>query len=121
MSAVTVTWSRRQPHRRLFWRVVRPLFALAVAAVVLDDAATAKAGHAGDRHVGGAGESDAVAQAGHTHQEARRGADDRKHDRARAGLVGADYDPRPDEGWDRIEPAAKDHRDLAHEDVAQHA
>ena len=66
-------------------------------------------------------EADAVAQAGHAHQEAGRGADDREHDRTVPGVVGDDHDRGPNQGWDRVEPPAQDGGDLAHEDVAQHA
>ena len=42
-------------------------------------------------------------------------------DRVVAGVVGDDDDPSPDQGGNRVEPAAQDGGDLADEDVAQHA
>ena len=79
---------------------------LIVAAVVLYGVAPAHVRHAGDRHVGRTGKSDALAQAGHAHQEARRGADEREHDRVVPGVVGDDHDRGPNQGWDRVEPPA---------------
>ena len=86
---------------------------LLVAVAVLYGVGPARAANAADRDGVGAWEPDAVAQAGHAHQEADRGADDREHEGVVAGVVGDDDDPCSDQGWNRVEPAAQDGGDLA--------
>src|SRR3712207_6158948 len=69
----------------------------------------------------GGGQAEAEAQAGHADQETDQRARDRRRRAAVVQYGGNDHDGRPDQGGDGVQLAAQDRRDLAHEDVAQHA